>query len=227
MGRNRCLTMEEESKLRRTMARRGDMLGRRDYAWLRLLLTTGMRLQEFSLLTVGDARSALKTGYLFIPREHRKKGACDLSAHARGEARDALLDLMTACARMMDVPLDQLEDQVPLVSTRRGTAMSCRGYQLRLKEMAVEAGVDQAISPHWLRHTFAVTFLERSEATAGAALVRLKNLLGHLDHQSCMAYLKMSRGNVGEEIERIFPSRRRVRAGSLRRAYEARAQGAA
>lgn len=224
MQRNRCLTMEEEAKLRRTMARRGDLLGRRDYAWLRLLLTTGMRLKEFSLLTLGDARAALKTGYLFIPREHRKKQACDLSVHARGEARDALTELMTVCARMLDVPLERLPDHHPLVMTRRGAAMSCRGYQLRMKEMAVEAGVDPAISPHWMRHTFAMTFLEHSEATAGGAMVRLKNLLGHSSNQSCMAYLKMSRGDVGEEIERIFPSKRRVRTRILRRAYEERAR---
>lgn len=222
MKRNRCLTHDEETRLRRSLKRRGDAQGRRDYAWVRLLLTTGMRLTEFSLLTVGDARAAFVTGRLFVPAEHRKRQACDLAVYAKGEALDALRDLVTVCAEMVGKPAAQLADAHPLVLSRNGEAMSTRAYQQRLKEIAREAGIDPALSPHWLRHTFAVTFLEASEGTPQAALVRLKNLLGHTSAASCMEYLTMSRGDVGNEIERIFPSRRRLRASALRKAYEAR-----
>lgn len=223
MKRNRCLTNEEEAKLRRAMRRRGDVMGRRDYAWVRLLLTTGMRLTEFSLLTVGDAWSALSTGYLFIPREHRKRKVRDLSVHAKGEVQDALRDLLGVCAEMSGTPSTRLPENHPLVLSRNGEAMSGRAYQQRMKEIASEAGIDPAISPHWLRHTFAVTFLENSEGSPAAALLRLKNLLGHSSMASCMEYLTMSRSDVGAEIERIFPSRRRVRGAALRKAYEGRA----
>jgi site-specific recombinase XerD len=222
MKRNRCLTNEEESKLRRAMRRRGDLLGRRDYAWVRLLLTTGMRLKEFSMLTVGDAWAALNLGYLFVPKEHRKKQACDLSVHAKGEVQDALRDLLSVCAEMSGTSSTRLPEGHPLVLSRNGEAMSERAYQQRMKEIAIEAGIDPAVSPHWLRHTFAVTFLENSEGTPQAALVRLKNLLGHTSISSCMEYLTMSREDVGTEIERIFPSRRRVRGAALRKAYEGR-----
>ena len=222
MKRNRCLTNEEESKLRRAMRRRGDLLGRRDYAWVRLLLTTGMRLKEFSMLTVGDAQAALNSGYLFVPKEHRKKKACDLSVHAKGEVQDALRDLLGICAEMAGMAISKLPELYPLVLSRNGEAMSERAYQQPMKEIAIEAGIDPAISPHWLRHTFAVTFLENSEGSPQAALVRLKNLLGHTSIASCMEYLTMSRKDVGAEIERIFPSRRRVRGAALRKAYEGR-----
>lgn len=222
MKRNRCLTYEEEATLRRSMKRRGDLLGKRDYAWVRSLLTTGMRLKEFSMLTIGDARAAIITGRLFVPKENRKRQACDLAVYAKGEALDALRDLMTVCAEMANMPLAKLPDTHPLVLSRNGEAMSPRAYQQRMKEIAIEAGIDPAVSPHWLRHTFAVTFLENSEGSPQAALVRLKNLLGHTSVASCMEYLTMSRGDVGTEIERIFPSRRRIRPATLRKAYEAR-----
>lgn len=222
MKRNRCLTNDEEVTLRRMMKRRGDAQGRRDYAWVRLLLTTGMRLNEFSLLTIGDARASFVSGRLFIPKEQRKREACDLAVYAKGEALDALRDLVGVCAEMADMSAARLPDSHPLVLSRNGKAMSPRAYQQRMKELAREAGIDPAISPHWLRHTFAVTFLEASEGSPQAALLRLKNLLGHTSIASCMEYLTMSRGDVGTEIERIFPSRRRLRAPALRKAYEAR-----
>lgn len=221
MKRNRCLTNEEEARLRRVLSRRADVMSRRDYAWFRLLLSTGLRITEFSLLTVGDARAALRTGHLFIPRELRKKKTVDLTAHVRGEAKEAMTDLLTICAEMADIPPARLPDEHPLVLSRKHCAMTARAYQQRMKLWAKEAGVDAGISPHWLRHTFAVTFAEHSEAsTPVATLVRLKNLLGHSDGSSCMHYLSMSREDVGAEIERIFPSRKRVRGAALRRAYE-------
>lgn len=175
------------------------------------------------MLTVGDARAALNSGYLFVPKEHRKRMACDLSVHAKGEVQDALRDLLSVCAEMSGTPSARLPESHPLVLSRNGEAMSERAYQQRMKEIALEAGIDPAVSPHWLRHTFAVTFLENSEGTPQAALVRLKNLLGHTSINSCMEYLTMSRADVSIEIERIFPSRRRVRGAVLRKAYEGRA----
>lgn len=222
MSRNRCLTYKEEAALRKVLSRRGDLPGRRDYGWIRLLLTTGMRLTETSLLSVGDADAALSSGYLYIPREHRKMKVAELSVLARGEVRDALKDLLSVRAEITGIPLTELRrsPNLPLIVGHAGYgAMSQRQYQKSLKAAALDAGIDPGISPHWLRHTFAVTYLEKSEATPAAALVRLKNLLGHRDSRSCMEYLTMSREDVGDEIQRIFPSRARVTTASLRKGY--------
>ena len=54
-----------------------DVVARRDTAWMHLLVLTGFRVTEFSLLTVGAAESALATGWIFIPRAQRKKKAMD------------------------------------------------------------------------------------------------------------------------------------------------------
>ena len=223
MQRNRCLTNDEESKLRRVMSRRADLFGRRDYAWFRLLLTTGARITEFSLLTVGDARMALKTKKLFIPAKNRKGQYADLTAHVRGEARDAMSDLLAVCAEMTEMPPAQLPDEYPLVLSRKHRGMSVRAYQQRMKVWASEAGVDAAISPHWLRHTLAMAYVEGSESASPlGTMVRLAGILGHKNPNSCLAYLSMSRTGVGDELERIFPSRKTLRRRDVRKVYQER-----
>lgn len=219
-NRNRCLTYEEEARLRRAVKSRTGVQARRDHAWIRLLLTTGMRITEFSLQTVGDARAALASGYLYVPKAIRKKQTTDLTVHVKGEVAEALRDALTACAEMVGVAPSRLPDETPLVLSRKGGAMTVRAYQQRMKLWAHEAGIDESISPHWLRHTFSVTYVENSEAAF--PLVRLSNLLGHASPQSCMHYLTMSRGNEGAEIGRIFPARKRVSKAALRKEYEGR-----
>ena len=63
---------EQQALLRHMHLRRADALARRDGALMRLLLHTGMRLGETLGLTQAEALQALRTGWLFIPRERRK-----------------------------------------------------------------------------------------------------------------------------------------------------------
>jgi site-specific recombinase XerD len=109
------------------------------------------------------------------------------------------------------------------VLSRKLSKMTVRAYQQRATLMAREAGVDETFSPHWLRHTFAVTFLEGSQDSPARALVRLKNKLGQKDARSCHHYLTMSRKDDKEDIARIFPSRKRMTLARSRREFEGRA----
>ena len=60
MSKNRCLTLQEETAFRRFFKTRGDWQAKRDWAWMRVLLTTGMRIREFSTLTAGEAMTAFQ-----------------------------------------------------------------------------------------------------------------------------------------------------------------------
>ena len=100
MSKNRCLTVQEESAFRRFFKTRGDWQAVRDWAWMRALLTTGMRISEFSTLTAGEAMTAFRLGYLFVPAIRRKAEACDLTVHLTGEAAQAFVqDLDRLCGR--------------------------------------------------------------------------------------------------------------------------------
>lgn len=218
MSGNRCLTIEEEAKLRRFFKTRGDWQAKRDWAWMRALLTTGMRISEFSTLTVGEAMTAFRLGYLFVSATRRKAEACDLTVHLTGEAAQAFHDLLAV--RGTGAAADS-----PLVVSRHGKALGVRSYQLALKEWAALAGVDGELSPHWFRHAFASQVVESSSSENPTfVLARLSRLLGHADARSCMRYLTMSRksatGGQREMVARAFPAVGvRMTAARMRREF--------
>lgn len=221
MSGNRCLTVIEETIFRRFFKTRGDWQAKRDWAWMRALLTTGMRIAEFASLTVGEATTAFRLGYLFVPAIRRKGESCDLTVHLVGGAAQAFHDLLA---------LRQGADaDAPLVMGREGRALCIRQYQLALKMWAKQAGVDEGISPHWFRHAFAAEVVESSSSENPIfVLARLSRLLGHSDERSCMRYLTMSRksatGGKAEMVARAFPARDvRMTPARIRRAFEGRA----
>lgn len=218
MGRNRPLSYEEERKLRRLLERRRDVQARRDWAWIRVLLTTGMRISEFAGLTVGEARAAVELGYLHVPAARRKMEACDLDVYLVGEAREGFADLL---GLRREAGADD-----PLVVSRSGGRLTVRAYQLALKGWAEQAHVDGRISPHWLRHAFAVTVVEKcSSENPTFVVARLSRLLGHADPRSCMCYLSMSRSEEGSAagmVSRAFPARGRMTPARVRREFERR-----
>jgi site-specific recombinase XerC len=209
---NRCLTLKEERLLRRTMGLRKD--GARDFAIFRALITTGLRVGEFLSLTVAEAKTAIRLQHLLIPAGRRKGQVVDLFVHLRGEALEAFADLLRLAGA----------DDGPLVPGRDGLPLSARALQLRLKFWAKEAGVDERLSPHWLRHTFGAEFCRQTLASPTETCVRLAKLLGHADPRNCAHYLTMSRDDdPGAAIEACWPARKRVTKAQARRAFEVRA----
>lgn len=221
MSGNRCLTNEEEATLRRFFKTRGDWQAKRDWAVMRALLTTGMRITEFLSLTVGEAKTAFRLGYLFVPSTRRKGEFCDLTVHLVGAAGQAFHDLLALRA--------PAPDDSPLVAGRYGKHLGVRAFQLALKQWAELAGIDTGLSPHWFRHAFAATVVESSSSENPTfVLARLSRLLGHTDARSCMRYLTMSRksqtGGAAELVERAFPLRDvRMTPARVKRAFEGRA----
>ena len=213
---NRCLTLREERLLRRTMGLRADAA--RDFAVFRALLTTGLRIGEFLSLTTDEVRTAVRLARLLIPasrRKGRKGEACDLFVHLRGEALEAFADLLRLAG----------EGDGPLVPGRDGAALTARALQLRLKYWAMEAGVDDRLSPHWLRHTFGAEFCRQTLASPTETCIRLAKLLGHADPRNCAHYLTMSRDDdPGAAIDAVWPSRKRKTKAQVRRAFEMRAK---
>lgn len=216
---NRCLTLDEERRLRKTLGQRRDAA--RDFAVFRALRATGMRISEFLSLSVEEARVAVEKGFLFLPGDRRKSKTLksgkeiltDLFVHLRGEAREAFADLLRLAG-----------NDGPLVPGRDGAPLTARAVQLRLKFWAREAGVDERLSPHWLRHTFGADFCRVSVASPTETCIRLAKLLGHADPRSCGHYLTMSRDDdLGALVEAAFPCRKRVTKAQARRAFEGRA----
>lgn len=227
----RYWTDAERSRLLATMRSRAGALARRDAAWLTLLVSSGLRIGEFSRLNVGDGRQALATGWLFIPSEIRKgfKARPRLNRSGRLIVPKAPPDHQVPLTRPIEEALEALlriqremggqgEDAEPLVLARNGTRMSIRGYQFKCAQWCFEAKIG-AGSPHFARHTKAMRIMQRSTSRDPRGLVQAA--LGHASIESTAIYTRVSKEDLAAEMARIDGAAR-ARKADLRRLYEER-----
>lgn len=195
----RYLTEREEKRLFSVMhAQRAEPLALRDWAWMKLLRTTGMRVGTLAKLTVGEAREALVSERLVL-RDEISKGGRGYEVRLFAPALDALRALLRA-RRQMDMP--EFDDE-PLVVSRRGTPLSVRGYQARMQMWVEEAGLKVKASPHWWRHTLAKNAMRESNARDPQAIVQV--LLGHRTRATTAIYTLPDRADVEETLRRAQP----------------------
>ena len=83
---------------------------------------------------------------------------------------------------------------------QRGGRLSRQGFWQRLRQHAEAAGIDRAISPHKLRHSFATHLLE-----GGADLRSVQALLGHADISTTQIYTHVSERHVRDAYDRHHP----------------------
>ena len=186
----RYLRPDEERQLFATVGNRADLLAQRDYAWMRLLRQTAIRVGSLAGLTVEDARLALGglksvQGKRFADlRGHRLRVRNDIAKKKRGyevalnkAALQALLDLLRIRRELGHAEIGD----APLVMSRSaratGKGMSVRAFQDRMQHWREAAGLAVEASPHWFRHTLAKRIFERSTATDPRGAVQ--HALGH------------------------------------------------
>lgn len=146
----------------------------RDKAMLELLCATGLRVTELITIKADDVNLENKTIHCrgrdrIIPFPDRTK--------------DALEDyLNTARHRMIK------DDSIDVLFTNCiGVAMSRQGFWKIIKHYAKKANIPVDITPHTLRHSFAVHTIEN-----GARIQDVQLLLGHSDVSTTHMYRSMS-----------------------------------
>lgn len=189
---NRYLTESEERQLWNTMKNRKELFARRDYAWMRLLRQTGIRIGSLAGVTVQDAYGAIRNRSLPL---RRAKGQRRYTVRVNRAARTALRELLALRAEQGH---PQIPDS-PLIMSRQGEAgMAVRTFQHRMKYWVEIAQLPVAATPHWFRHTLAKRLIARSTARDPLGIVQ--SALGHRTISSTGVYTRADR----EEVERAM-----------------------
>jgi len=189
----RYLTESEEKRLWETMKLQGHILARRDYAWMRLLRQTGIRIGSLAAITVGDAREAIRERRLDLREAKRGK---TYSVPVNRAARRALRDLLEIRMQQGHV----LYPDAPLIMSRQeGRGLSVRTFQQRMQKWVIAAHLPMRATPHWFRHTLAKRILARS--TAANPLGIVQGALGHSSIASTGVYTRPDREEIAEAME--------------------------
>ena len=91
-------------------------------------------------------------------------------------------------------------DEKALFVNVNGTRMSRQGFWKLLKHYQATAHIDKEITPHTLRHSFAVHLLEN-----GVDLGSLQELMGHCDISSTQMYTQMINQKLKSVYEKCHP----------------------
>ena len=163
--------------------------GIRDTAMLELLYATGMRVSELLRLRTDDLN--LEFGYVNC-HDSGKERVIPIG----NVSRRALFGYMET-ARPYFV---RDTKETALFTNCSGKAMSRQGFWKVLKGYADEAGIQGDITPHTLRHSFAVHMLQN-----GADVKSVQEMMGHSDISTTQVYLGKNMNKMRDVYMRAHP----------------------
>ena len=166
-----------------------DAKGFRDKAMLEVMYATGIRVTELIDLDVEDVN--LDLGIIKCSGAKKTRAIPLYPAALRALA----VYLRDVRAVMVDDPSESA-----LFVNVSGVRMSRQGFWKILKFYQAKAGIEKEITPHTLRHSFAVHLLEN-----GADLGSLQELMGHSDISSTQVYTHMINQKLKSVYEKCHP----------------------
>ena len=172
-----------------SMPKTDEPKGCRDKAMLEVLYATGLRVSELISLDLDDIN--LKIGYINCVTT---SGARVVPIYA--EAIKAVKDYIEKSRNILCFD----ESVKALFVNINGKRMSRQGFWKILKKYKEEAGIPKEITPHTLRHSFALHLLEN-----GADLKSIQELLGHSDISSTQIYSEIASKRLKDVYNKAHP----------------------
>lgn len=166
-----------------------DAKGYRDKAMLEVMYATGIRVTELIDLNVEDVN--LVQGVI----------------KCAGAKKTRSIPLYPAALKALSVYLRDIrcsmiasDDETALFVNINGVRMSRQGFWKILKQYQKSARISKEITPHTLRHSFAVHLLEN-----GADISSVQELMGHSDISSTQVYTHMLNQKLKSVYEKYHP----------------------
>ena len=166
-----------------------DAKGYRDKAMLEVMYATGIRVSELIDLDLDDVN--LELGII----------KCNSAKKPR------VVPLYPAALRALNIYIRNVResmlasaDEPALFVNVNGSRMRRQGFWKILKHYQATAHIEKDITPHTLRHSFAVHLLEN-----GADLGSVQELMGHCDISSTQMYTQMINQRLKSVYEKCHP----------------------
>ena len=166
-----------------------DEKGFRDHAMLELLYATGIRVSELIGLDVSDVN--LSIGFVRC-RNKGKERSIPLYHGAVKALQDYIFNIRPR--------LVSSEEETALFVNMNGERMSRQGFWKIIKYYQEKAEINKEITPHTLRHSFAVHLLEN-----GADLRSIQEMLGHADISSTQIYTQVINKQLKDVYTKAHP----------------------
>lgn len=166
-----------------------DAKGYRDKAMLEVMYATGIRVSELIDMNIEDVN--LDQGVIKC-NNAKKTRVIPLYPAALKALKTYLRDIRSAMISDLNEPA--------LFVNIAGCRMSRQGFWKILKHYQETAHIEKEITPHTLRHSFAVHLLEN-----GADLGSLQELMGHCDISSTQVYTSMLNQKLKSVYKKCHP----------------------
>ncbi len=178
----RWLDVREQRALLRAAERHA---GRREAQLCKLLMHTGLRVEEATELTWESVEIRERSGKVTVVGKGRKQRSIPLNAEAR-----AALEELTRCNGQVGRPSG------PVLNGQRGP-LTPRGVQSILAKLRRHCGLPE-LSPHVLRHTFG-----HNLAVAGTPIQVIADLMGHESLETTRRYVQPGQDDLAAAVERL------------------------
>ncbi len=166
-----------------------DEKGYRDHAMLEVLYATGIRVSELIGLDLHDVN--LDAGFIRCASKGKER-IIPLYSTAVRALHDYIKDIRP---RIIADP-----DEQALFVNMNGERMSRQGFWKIIKYYQEQAEIKKDITPHMLRHSFAVHLLEN-----GADLRSIQEMLGHADISSTQIYTRVVKKQLKDVYNKAHP----------------------
>jgi integrase/recombinase XerC len=166
-------------------------LGKRNYALILLLYSTGIRVSELVNIKVNDI--SITSNTIRVIGKGNKEREVLINEYCIEIVHEYI-----ATNREILLRKSKEKDQGYLFINKNGTRLTDRGVRYILNQEVKKTAMNLKITPHTLRHSFATHLLEN-----GMDLKVLQELLGHQHLRTTQVYTYVTKDNLKEQYDKL------------------------